>query len=189
MKKLAIISLSMLAALVINNRAFSQTPDSTKSSHVINFGIPKVALVDVEPSSNNTISITATAPTEAGLPIVFSGTDSTLWLNYSSIIKTTPNKVSVKASTTIPGIDLKVKAGNATQTGDGTYGTAASVITLSTSDQDIVTGIGSCYTGDGVNKGHNLLYTMAQNGNAGAYAAIQYQTATPITVTYTITAN
>ncbi|MFM9943589.1 MAG: hypothetical protein ACKVQB_09225, partial [Bacteroidia bacterium] len=70
--------------------------------------------------------------------------------------------------------------------GAGTTGTPSSIITLSTSDQTLISAIGTCYTGDGTSKGHNLTYSLATT----AYNLIKY-TASPtsITVTYTITNN
>jgi hypothetical protein len=186
---LAVIACSIIMSY--NTFAIVVPPPSGSSSnaHVVNVSIPQVFIVDVEPKTATTISLAPTAPTEAGLGLDFSGaTNSSLWLNYSSIVAsaTTTRKVTVQiTSGTVPsGVDLKVAAAAAVG-GTGTVGTPAGTITLSSLAQDFITGIGSCYTGDGTSNGHNLTYSFAlQSGN---YSQVYSIPTTPITVTYTIT--
>ncbi len=181
-KKIALIALAF-TALFVSNSAFAQ--DGLTANHAISYTVPKVALVDIEGGSS--ISLTLVAPTEAGEGMDMSATNSDLWLNYSSTTASAAtNTVSVRASTTLPGVALKVLAGADAGEGDGAVGTPTSIVTLSTSDQNIINSIGTCYTGDGTSKGHNLTYSLATS----AYNLIKY-TASPtsVTVTYTITNN
>lgn len=181
-KKITLIALT-IAALFISNTSSAQ--DGLTATHLIAYTVPKVALVDIEGPSS--ISLTLVPPTEAGLGMDMSATNSSLWMNYSSTTASSAtNTVSVKSSITLPGVDLKVLASTDAGGGDGTVGSPSSIVTLSTTDQNIITNIGTCYTGDGVNKGHNLTYSLATT----AYNLIKF-TATPasITVTYTITNN
>ena len=176
--------------LVIAIAAFSfiqsaTAQDGLTANHAVSYTVPKVALVDVEGGSS--ISLALTAPTEAGLGMVTSATNSALWLNYSSTTATAAtNTISVKADVLLPGMALKVLAAADASAGAGTAGTPTSIVTLTTSDQNIVTAIGTCYTGDGTSNGHNLTYSLATTD----YSLIKY-TATPtvVTVTYTITNN
>jgi len=174
----------LVFALVLFITGASYGQDSGTDSHTITVGIPEVALVDVEPSASKDISLDYTAPTEAGLALT-EATNSDLWLNYSSIKSTTnpTRSVTVKISQTIGGADLKVSAASDNGAGDGTVGTPGAEITLTTTDQILVSGIGSCYTGDGVSSGHNLTYSLDLGGT---YADLEAASSSPVTVTYTI---
>jgi hypothetical protein len=162
--------------------------DGNTDNHTIGITIPEVALVDIEPAASRNISMNFTAPTEAGNPIIAPNNNSTLWINVSSIKSTgDPTRtVSVKLTALIPGVAIKVTAAADAGQGAGTMGTPSSQLTLSTSDQGIVTGIGSAYTGNGASKGYNLTYNVSSPdgnyGNLSANAAIA-------TVTYTISDN
>ncbi|SFZ95687.1 hypothetical protein SAMN05216324_1128 [Chryseobacterium limigenitum] len=168
--------------------------DTNTDNHTITVSIPEVALVDIEPAATKNITLGFTAPTEAGLPITPNANDTTLWLNYSSIksVADPTRNVSVKLNAVIPGIDIHVTAAAATGAGAGTLGTPSAQLTLSAVDQTIVSGIGSAYTGNGANNGHNLTYALAAGSGPGgiaAYADLQAAATTVATVTYTISDN
>src|SRR5690606_17013595 len=132
--------------------------DTETDNHTIGITISEVALVDIEPGGSKNITMNFTAPTEAGMPLTAPTTNNALWLNYSSI-KSTANPVrtiSVKLTALLPGVDVKVTAAAATGSGDGALGTPAAQLTLTAADQTIISDIGSAYTGDGANNGHNL---------------------------------
>jgi len=183
--KRALFLLALIAGLV--NASFGQ--DTNTDNHTLTVVIPEVALVDVEPAASKNITLTYTAPTEAGLSLT-GANNSSLWLNYSSIkTATIPTRVvSVKLDQVIGGVNLKVTASADAGNGDGTVGTpAGSALTLTTGDQQLITGIGSCYTGDGASSGHNLTYEVDLTGT---YADLQANSpGTALTVTYTISTN
>ncbi|MET3038515.1 hypothetical protein ABXT08_20695 [Chryseobacterium sp. NRRL B-14859] len=192
MKKLKLtIALSLFTAAVSGNLC---AQDTNTDNHTITISIPEVALVDIEPAATKNITLGFTAPTEAGNPIVASAADNTLWLNYSSIksVADPTRNVSVKLNAIIPGIDIQVTAAAATGSGAGTLGTSAGLLTLSAADQTIISGIGSAYTGNGANNGHNLTYALAAGsgpGSVAAYADLEATATTVATVTYTISDN
>lgn len=181
----------VLGIIGISSFAFAQ--DNNSAQHDITINIPEVALLDIEGGSGLTLG--PDAPTEAGEALNFSAqTDNTLWLNYSSIIGSTnepTRKITVAISSgTLPGgMTLNVSAGSHSGTGGGTFGTpVGSGVDLSTTDQDLITGIGSAWTGDGPNNGHNLTYTLSLSAS-GDYGNLDFDDATTITVTYTLTDN
>ena len=187
-----------LFALAILGVAFAFTAsaqDDADDDHTVQITIPEVAILDLEASGGTSIVLAVTAPTEAGLPVSFANAvDSTVWINYSSIVGSTtePSRtVSAKISAgTVPGgMLLKVTAAADAGNGDGTVGSSAGQITLSGSNQTVVSGIGSCYTGDGANNGHALYYALELNGAGGSYANIDFDDATTLTVLYTISNN
>ncbi|MDC8105658.1 MULTISPECIES: hypothetical protein [Chryseobacterium] len=192
MKKFTLpLSLS-LVALAISAHVNAQ--DTNTDNHTITISVPEVALVDIEPAATKNITLGFTAPTEAGQPIVASPANTTLWLNYSSIksVADPSRNVTVRLNALVPGIDIQVTAAAATGAGAGTLGTPSALITLSAADQTIISGIGSAYTGNGANNGHNLTYALAAGsgpGGVAAYADLQATATTVATVTYTISDN
>ncbi|MGH2624128.1 MAG: hypothetical protein ACRDE7_10715 [Sphingobacterium sp.] len=175
-------------ALMFSATAYGQ--DSNTDNHTVAVTIPEVALVDIEPAADKNITLGFTPPTEAGEPVTAEEENSTLWLNYSSIKSTTDatRNVSVRLSTLIPGVDLQVTAATVSGIGEGTFGTPSAQLTLSETDQTIISGIGSAYTGNGSTNGHNLTYAIS-SGTVGDYADLEASTSPVTTVTYTISDN
>ncbi len=164
--------------------------DDNDDSHVVTINFSEVAIVDIEDSAIKDITLDATGgvPAEAGDPYDFSVTNSTLWLNYTSILgNETSRLVTVRTTAgTIPaGLDLRVQAAADAGNGGGSVGAnVATPIVLNGTDQNIITGIGSCYTSTGTNNGHNLTYSLAVND----WSLIdQSDSGAAITVLYTIT--
>lgn len=191
MKKLSsILTLSLIAFASANMNA----QDTNTDNHTVTISVPEVALVDIEPAATKNITLGFTAPTEAGNPVIANASNTTLWLNYSSIksVADPTRNVSVKVNAIIPGIDIHVTAAAATGAGGGTLGTPSAQLTLSATDQTIISGIGSAYTGNGANNGHNLTYALAAGsgpGGVAVYADLQATATTVATVTYTISDN
>lgn len=188
------LSIVMLA-LIVASTTLSAQADTKTDSHTIGIGIPEVALLDIEPSASKNLTMTFVAPTEAGLPIAPPTDNTSLWLNYSSIkAAAAPDNVravSVKLTAVIPGVDIKVTAAAKAGVGFGTFGTPSAQLTLTATDQNILTGIGSAYTGNGATNGHNLTYNVNYGSGVGStanYADLTASTNTA-TVTYTISDN
>ncbi|MBE0650986.1 MAG: hypothetical protein IH595_09100 [Bacteroidales bacterium] len=86
-----------------------------------------------------------------------------------------------------PGTVLTlVSAPCVTIDGAGTFGTPTAPITLSTTDQQIVTSIGNCYTGTSTGDGYQMTFTLQPD--AGNYSQIVAGTYN-ITVTITLAVN
>jgi len=171
--------------------AQAQTDNAT-ASHEVSIKIPEVAILDVEPA-NNSFALAPTKPDEAGLALDFSNAiNSDLWLNYSSIVGATSDAsrtIDVKVGEgAIPdGLLLKVTASADNGSGDGKMGAPNALpITLSNTAQEIITGIGSCYTGSPENNGHQLTYALELDGAAGSYEKIDFDQSTTIKIVYTI---
>jgi hypothetical protein len=167
-------------------RAVAQ--DTQTDNHSISVVVPVVALLDLETSGtrNFTASFTKPAVDEAGEKILAPAANTALWLNYTSIqAGTTTKKVNVKASVLVDGVDIHVVAGTAVG-GAGTKGTATAGFNLLTTDQALITDIGSAYTSSGPSAGHQLTYTfIADDAN---YANLR-SGSTTVTVTYTLADN
>lgn len=169
--------------------------DTRTDAHDVSVTIPEVALLDLEVASGSkNITLAATAPTEAGNSITFtSATNNTLWMNYSSIKRTGTDpsrKVTVSLTGSVPGgTVLRVIGGNDAAGGAGTVGSPTPIVTLSSTAQDFITGIGSAYTGTGANRGHNLTYSLGLSATAGSYALLDAANSGTVTVTYTLSDN
>lgn len=185
------VAMSLFTAAISGNL---RAQDSNTDSHTITISVPDVALVDIEPAATKNITLGFTAPTEAGNAIVPSAANNTLWLNYSTIKSDAkPSRsVTVKLNAVIPGIDVQVTAASATGAGGGGVGTTAGLLTLSAADQTLISGIGSAYTGNGANNGHNLTYALAAGSGPGGvanYSDLTVKASTMATVTYTLVDN
>jgi hypothetical protein len=159
-----------------------------QDQHDVMFTIPEIALLDIEPTSS-TITLTLEAPIAGGAPVTVStdGTDNSKWLNYSSSVSpsaTTRNISAHITSGSVPsGISLKLQASAYTGIGAGVLGTPIGLITLNNSPQNIITGIGGAYTGDGSTNGHQLTFTLSLEN----YGLLDNDNSTTIEVTFTIT--
>jgi len=180
------------AVIVLYANAAIAQADSKIASHLVTITVPEIALLDLEATST-AITLAGTAPTEAGLPMTFgaAATNSTIWMNYSSIVSGTSTRnvtVAITDGTVPTGLKLTALASAASTDGAGTKGTAAATaLTLTATGQSIVTGIGSTYTGDGVNKGRNLTYQLDYaNGESTDYAALRFDAVPALTITYTL---
>lgn len=163
--------------------------DDADDAHTVAISIPEVAILDLE--GTTAVSLSVDAPTEAGEAVDFSGaTNNAIWVNYSSIVGTSETSRTVAAkisNNAVPsGMLLKVTAGADAGNGDGTMGSSAGQITLSATDQTVISGIGSAYTADGASNGHNLTYALELDPTAGSYAQIDFDEDVTLTITYTI---
>ena len=184
MKKIALT----LGLALVGTMAFAQ--DDQDDNHQISFSVPATSILDIEgPGGDNSINFTPEAITEAGNAFDFNLSNSALWLNYSNI-KSTANqtrKVTVGMTNDLPtGMSLTVTAGADAGNGNGVKGTPnANAITLvNGSTSTIITGIGSAYTGNGVNNGHQLTYNLSFDD--AEFQTLSADLAESVTITYTI---
>ncbi len=124
--------------------------------------LPSIALIDVEPKGNITMSFLP--PTDAGNPISPPQADMSKWLNYSSAVASGGNSRSISASINqaVPGVDLMILTETATS-GGGNLGVPVGQVLLGTTPVVIVSGIRGAYTGNGQNNGHRLRFNLSTN--------------------------
>lgn len=163
--------------------------------HNLDIGVPEVAIVDIEGAGSSAIHLGPVAPTEAGIALDFSNqSNSDLWINYSSVKSTQRNptrtiSVAITEGSLPGGVSVSVKAAADAGKGDGAMGNSAGRLILSSTPQDLITGIGSSYTGDGVNKGHNLTYELDLSSAAGSYSSLDSEESGTFYIAYTISDN
>lgn len=155
----------------------------TSGSRSVSFILPEVALLDIEPAAIN-VNLEMHRPLEAGKAVILPEVNTVKWLNYTSAMHSGAPKRTVTAQIDqlITGVTLKLQAAPASGSGGGILGTSAGNIVLTTSPTVIISGIGGAYTGNGVNNGHLLRYSLEVND----YKRLVQTTNKVITVTYTI---
>ncbi len=187
MKKLILITGILSICLLINVNIFAQ--GTATSNQELTMGIPEVLLINAVNDAGVTgaVSLELTA-TVAGNAI--SGGEGTSYAQVSSIIATGETRNITAAVTGVPaGTALSVStAVPASGNQAGTLGTGTSDVSLvnSAAASNIVTGIGSCYTGTAAGDGYSLAWTW-DAGAAGDYGSIVATVGATATVVLTIT--
>ena len=190
MKKLTFAIIAVLG--LGTNVVFAQTIDNS-DDHTVTVVVPEVALLDIEttgPAKN--FSLMFTAPIEEGLGLTAPASNTTTWLNYSSIVKSSTaaagRDISVTVNTLVPGVDIKVLAAVGVMTaGAGAAGIPTTAqVTLTTGNSTIITGVKSCFTGDGSAAGHKVTYDASVSSFA---ALVSNGGGAAVTVTYTLADN
>lgn len=185
MKKIFIVTIAVFCTLLLTtNTTFAQTQNTTQE---LTMGIPEVLLIKAVDETGQVAAVDLQlTTTNAGTKI--EGGTGTSYLQASSIVPDSKTRTiqakyaSLPAGTTLTLTGATPTSGNQ----DGTFGTSSGAVQLSTTDQDIFTGIGSCYTGTAATDGYVLDWSW--NANTGSYADIVSQSGTSTTVTFTITA-
>jgi len=153
----------------------------------LNLDIPAVSIIDFAGTDNKILINSGKGAEQIITPSTFDKT----WLNYSSIVEeNTTNIISVNLSAwNLPtNMAIRLKVGENVGAGAGATGKPVGQILLSKYPQQVITGIGSCYTGRGIRKGHQLTYSWE-----GLFPAIDADDDSmdniEIAVTYTITSS
>ena len=185
----------LLMACVFSMSIRVVAQDQNTAVQQISIEIPEVAILDLESSKGSTIEFRPEAGREAGMAVDFSKQlNSDLWINYSSIVskQTQPNRgISVQiTSGSIPaGLRLSVTASDYTGIGDGEMGRPTQTVALSRQSREVISGIGSAYTGNGVQNGHQLTYQLELGEASGSYEKLDFDASSTVVITYTFTDN
>lgn len=124
----------------------------------VKVSIPSVSLVSFAGSTKQLKDIRNKGTEQTITP----STLDTTWLNYSSIIdgnSTNSICVNINSGYLPAEVVVKLNVGEDVGAGAGTMGKSTGQISLTEYPQAIVTDIGTCYTGQGINKGHQLTYS------------------------------
>jgi len=155
----------------------------------VRFSLPEIAVLDIEPELGS-IVFNITAPEVAGgEPIVEQVSNETIWINYSSAIVRNGNRRSINAQVSqgsIPdGISFYIEASTASSVGSENQGHSVGRIQVTNQPRPIISGIGSCFTGVGIGKGHEIQYFL----EVSDFDQIKSVDNQVFTVLYTITDN
>ena len=169
---------------------FVLAQDNPNNNHEVTFFVSSTSILDIEgPGGNNSVNFTPSAITEAGTAFSFDLSNSELWLNYTNV-KSSVNgtrKITVGMTNDLPaGMTLTVKASAYAGSGHGLKGTPSALAILLENGvtSTIITGIGSAFTGDGINNGHQLTYNLSFNDDE--FHTLTTDMNESVTITYTI---
>lgn len=122
--------------------------------------LPSVGLLDVEPLG--VITLTPVAPTEAGDGLGNLASNATKWLNFTSAVP--PNRtrrVTVQLSSPLPtGLSIRLTTSAYQGTGAGALGVPQSPLVLTSGAQTLIQNVGGAFTGNGINNGYNLVFSV-----------------------------
>lgn len=166
--------LVLVVASLVAGAGFAATASDNQA---VTLNIDEVAEITAGADITMTIVGTGTPGTQPADP-----TDSSSHLQYTSIVDTGTRKVQAKlAAATVPaGTSLLLTASGL----GAAEGTAAAQITLSITDQDLITGIGSVATGANASDGPQLDYVWQIDD----MTALDHGNDATVTVTFTLTA-
>ena len=165
--------------IVLTFSAFSQT------SINVAITVPNFALLDIAPD-NTAFNLNLVAPTEAGYILTINPANSTKWINFTSAVGVgITRKITAQVSGTLPvGLNLKLIVSNYAGTGAGVLGTSLGTLILNGTAQIVVNNIGGAFTGNGINNGYNLNYSL----EVVDYSLLRSQT-TAFFIIYTLSDN
>jgi hypothetical protein len=186
----SIIVILVILAVYLPFRGLGQ---NNQADHKVNIEIPEVALIGLVSNGDSHVNFIAAAPGEAGNRIELAKIkqNKEVWLNYSSIIRghSHRRKVVAVVQGDIPqGMRLTVEASQPAGRGKGMLGSPSGRINLTTAPAELISDIGSCYTGMGPNNGHLLSYRLEEDDSDEAMAAL-IENQLSLQVIYTLTDN
>lgn len=184
MKKLILITGIVGVLFLLNNNVYAQVT----SDQELTMGIPEVLLINAVNPSGVTGAVTLELTTTVAGTAISGGT-GTSYVQLSSIVTSAQTRLMTASVTGVPaGTTLEVTTSvpeNANYA--GTVGTGTSSVELTGDAANIVTGIGSCYTGTAGGDGYQLDFNW-DAGVAGSYGTIFATGATTATVVLTLSA-
>lgn len=150
----------ILAILLSRILAYSQNP----VSHNVGVVLPELAILDIAQPDGSPDLHQGHHPSEVVQQISLNGSlEHECWVNYSSLVRGgKPNrKVVASVGGVIPeGISVAVEAADFSGNGKGKTGISAGKKHLSELPEEIISDIGSCYTGKGSSNGHLIRLTI-----------------------------
>jgi len=188
MKKLLLVLMIVLLGTLLGSHVMGQDNNAVNNS--LSLGMPELNLLS---SISGVVNLQLTTAI-AGEAVASSATDQAARVKISSVVSGTQTRtLSAKVTTgTVPaGTALKLMALTPNSSFGGTPGTlVGSDVLLSTvSDANIITGIGSCYSGVAADDGYVLKYTWGLNNPATTYGDVRAVSGgTSVTVTLTLSA-
>ncbi len=177
-KRIFYVCMVLFYIIAIHQELFAQI----SNDHQLTLRLSEVALLDIEPGITS-VSLDAALPVDAGEPLEMT-IDNSSWINYTSCVSNSSSRtISVELDGILPSwLELQLDISSYSGSGQGNFGTSVGTITLSGVTTNIITGITRCYTGDGINNGHQLTYRLVIND----YASLVSTSYGPLLVTYTI---
>lgn len=177
----------ILLFVAFAGKLFSQ---NNEASHQIVIEVKEIAVLALSSNNPNNVTFQPFTNQEAGSSLIFKGeqTNNSIWLNYSSIKQSEMHRRTVTAyiQGEVPdGLNLIVTAMPAQGSGNGKLGESVGTTLLGDQPTEVITDIGSCYTGKGASNGHNLVYNLEVDESLLTYSNLKQEDLT-FNVVYTL---
>jgi len=176
MKKILAI---LFAFFIFVSSIFAASDDSI---HDITVSVPEIVIMELNGTSEITLTVTAPTAGNAG-NFVTGDSDNSKYLYYTTLVANGTTRTitaQLDANFTTGGIGVQLTA---TPDGGTNEGTSAGVITLDNTAKVIVNNIGSCATGRGIGQGTQLLYELIITDET----ALEVGAGDTVTITLTLT--
>lgn len=185
MKGLVVFAILLSACLL-----FSISGQAQVSTAGDNIGLTVASLALIGTNAP-TISMSFQPLASAGAKLA-SVSNSNLFIKVSSLVPTgTVRKITVRLLTgTIPaGTQLTIQpVASTTANSGGALGTVSlTPVAISSVDQNLITSIGSCYTGTASSDGYNMIFNWSIVNPTTTYGQIVSKSSNPVIV-FTVTA-
>ncbi len=147
--------------------------NGNSNSNNVNISFPQFVTINITTTNSPDVNFTLNSDgLEAGDEFIIDEENSDLWINYTSVINGagSTRSITVESSSipSLPGLTLQVIASDHIGNGGGQVGSSTSIVTPSSLPTDVISGIGSTFTGSGNSNGHNLTYYLDYTGDFGA---------------------
>ena len=131
----------------------------------IGVNLPSIALLDMEPKGG-IINLKFNKPSEAGKALQNSESSDIKWLNFTSALRLGSSRhisVQITSERLSFGYGIILETSGFTGVGAGILGNSVSHVNLSNSPVRIIDNIGGAFTGDGLNNGYKLKFSLIIN--------------------------
>lgn len=172
-----------LFLLFIAMSAYFEAIGQSVVTETVTITVEEVSMIRIYPSTTISLNLLASVAGESMSPKTHSGT----YLQLTSIAPAYENRRITALITygQVPAGTLLKLTPSMSTSGAGTRGSVSSTITLNRSNnQQIISGIGSTYTGTASSNGYRLNYSWEVD--PANYASLQATSAVSLLVTYTI---
>lgn len=163
---LATLHLTMAQPTLNANDLSSFVLGGGQASTSMSVRILPIAIIDAEPDPGASVSFGGdVSQLEAGIPpagTIWGNVDESIWLNFTyRNLNGDKAKIYVQSNMPVPdGMKIKIEVIGMGAGVNFTKDPGLKKVTLSQDRDDLLTGIRNGYTGDGLNNGYQLRYTV-----------------------------
>lgn len=137
----------------------------SQSTANIEVNLPSIALLDVEPKGG-IINLKFDQPSEPGKALHNNDSSDIKWLNFTSALPLGSSRhisVQMASEKLSSGYGIILETSSFTGMGAGILGNSVYHVSLSNSPVTIIDNIGGAFTGDGLNNGYKLKFSLIIN--------------------------
>jgi len=150
----------LILICLVSINFYGQTNIKSKTA---TFSLKEVALLNIEPN-NTPVVLNLNSPNSSGEKVNAVNTNNSKWVNFTSALSNNSSSrnlsIKIEDGNVPSGLYLKLNISNYSGSGKGSLGTKINSITLNENSQTIISNIRGAYTGNGLNNGYQLTYSL-----------------------------